>query len=59
MSKSLFASKTFWVNVLSAGLELSQVLPIPPGYLLLATNVINIALRVLTDQPVHVVSAKQ
>ena len=58
MSKSIFKSKTFWVNVLSAGLELTQVLPIPPGTLLLVTNALNIALRVITEEPVHVVSPK-
>ena len=56
MSKSLFASKTFWLNVLSAGLEVSQVLPIPAGYLTLGTNVANIALRLVTDTPVHVIA---
>lgn len=58
MSKSLFKSKTFWINVLSAGLELTQVLPIPPGYLLIATNVINVGLRLLTTEPVHLVAPK-
>ena len=56
MSKSLFKSKTFWVNVLTAGVELSGVLTglIPPGALQIATNVLNIALRLVTSQPVSV-----
>ena len=56
MSKSLFKSKVFWVNVLTAGVELSGALSglIPPGALQLATNVLNIALRLVTSQPVSV-----
>ena len=54
VSKHLFASKTFWFNVLTAAAELSQVLPLPPGYLTIAATVINIGLRFVTDKPVHV-----
>ena len=55
VSKSLFKSRIFWANVISAGLELTQVLPIPPGYVALATNLFTIALRLVTTGPVHVV----
>ena len=54
MSKSLFTSKLFWFNVLTAAAELSQVLPLPAGYLTIASAVINIGLRIVTDKPVHV-----
>ena len=56
MSKSLFKSKTFWVNVLTAGVELSGVLTgvVGPGVLQIVTNVLNIALRLVTSQPVSV-----
>ena len=56
VSKSLFKSKTFWFNILTAAAELSQVLPIPPGILVIVASVINVGLRVVTDKPVHVVS---
>jgi hypothetical protein len=56
VSKSLFTSKTFWVNIISAGLELSQILPIPSGYLTLGTNIANIILRTITTTPVHIVN---
>jgi len=54
MNKALWKSKTFWFNVLTAATELTQVLPIPPGTLAIAAAVINIGLRVVTDQPVTV-----
>lgn len=56
MSKSLFASKTFWFNVLTAASELSGVLSgvLPAGTVTIAASVLNIALRVLTHGPVHV-----
>jgi hypothetical protein len=56
MSKSLFKSRIFWVNILSAAAELSGALTgfISPGVLTIATNVINIALRLVTSQPVTV-----
>lgn len=55
MSKSLFASKVFWFNVLTAAVDLAGVLPIPQGYATAAVAVCNILLRFATDQPVHVV----
>ena len=59
MSKSLFKSGIFWANLLSAAAELSGVLTgfVPPGALALATNVINIALRLVTSQPVTILPA--
>jgi len=60
VSKSLFASKTFWFNVLSAGGEVVQLLSgvhvVPAGTLAVAGGIINIGLRFVTEQPVHVVS---
>ena len=54
MSKTLWTSKTFWFNLLTAGAELAQVIPLPPGTALLVTNAINIGLRLVTDKPVTV-----
>ena len=58
MSKSLFKSRIFWANLLTAAVELSGALSgfLPPGALQLAPNVLNIALRLVTSDPVHVVS---
>tara|TARA_R110000824_G_scaffold128499_3_gene289328 strand:+ start:1426 stop:1689 length:264 start_codon:yes stop_codon:yes gene_type:complete len=58
MSKSLFKSKIFWANAITAMVELSGALSgfLPPGALQLATNVLNIALRLVTSDPVHMVS---
>ncbi len=54
VSKSLFASKVFWFNVFTAAAELTHVLPLPPGTVAIAAAIINIGLRAVTDQPVHV-----
>jgi hypothetical protein len=59
MSKSIFKSKTFWLNALTAAAELSQVLPLPPGALAIAATVINIGLRFLTDDSVHLIAPKR
>ena len=56
VSKSLFKSKIFWFNLLTTAAELTQIIPLPPGALVIASGVINIALRFVTDKPVHVVS---
>lgn len=50
--KSIFASKTFYLNVIAAALELSQVVPLPAGTLAIIAAVANIANRFLTSQPV-------
>ncbi len=56
-SKSLFKSKTFWVNLLGitadAILHYSGVLP--PAwqpYIVMAGGIINVVLRTITNQPV-------
>ena len=56
MSKNITRSKIFWVNVLTAAVELSGALTglVPLGTLQLVTNVLNIALRLVTSQPVTV-----
>jgi hypothetical protein len=56
MSKSLFKSKIFWANILTAAVELSGALTgiIPPGALQITTNILNIALRLITNQAVTV-----
>ena len=56
MSKSLFSSKLFWFNVLTATAGLLGVIPLPPEYVAVGTGVINIALRFVTTSPVHVVT---
>lgn len=56
--KSLLASKTFWVNVIIAALgisaEISQIFPISqhPKVWITVTTVLNIALRLVTGQPI-------
>lgn len=54
VSKSMFSSKVFWVNVLTGGADLLGVLPLPPGWSVPTLAVLNIILRTLTNQPVHV-----
>ena len=56
MSKSILSSKLFWFNVLTAGAALLDVIPLPPEYTAVAVGVINIALRFVTDKPVHLVT---
>lgn len=54
--KSLWVSRTFWFNLLSALLEVAQLVTqyqlLPPGVSTLIVNLINIGLRVVTTQPV-------
>ena len=56
VSKNILRAKIFWVNVLTAAVELSGALGglVPPGALQLSTNVLNILLRLITNQPVTV-----
>ena len=54
VSKSLFTSKTFWFNVVTAVAGLLQVIPMPPEYAALSVGIINVVLRLVTDKPVHV-----
>lgn len=55
MSKSLFKSKTFYFNLLTFGLGYAGYLPAEYAGAVAAIG--NIVLRLLTDQPVHVVPA--
>jgi hypothetical protein len=63
VSKSLFTSRIFWVNAISASLEVAQALSglnvVPSGALTIVSNCLTIALRVVTKTPVHVVSQEQ
>ena len=61
MSKNLLRSRIFWCNVLTAAVELSGALTglVPLGTLQLVTNVLNIALRLVTSQPVTVLPVSE
>ena len=58
-SKSIFESKTIWINVvaaaITAGLNLAGI-PVPEGVMIatIASAVVNIILRFITKQPVHI-----
>ena len=56
-TKKWWQSKTVWLNVISLGLELTQLLSgvnwIPAGTLTLVTNTLNIALRFITKAPIE------
>jgi len=56
MKKSLFKSKTFWFNLLSAAAALSGVATdfVSPQILAAITGVINVGLRLVTSEPVSV-----
>jgi hypothetical protein len=60
MSKSIFASKTFWANTISMVLELSGLLVsvVPVGSLTVATNALNIALRMVTSKSVTLLPSR-
>ena len=60
-SKSIFASKTFWANLLGGllqviGLASGAIPPQYAPYLAAAQGILNIILRLLTNQPVHIVT---
>ena len=61
VSKNLLRSRIFWCNVLTAAVELSgaQTGLVPLGPLQLVTNVLNIALRLVTSQPVTVLPVSE
>lgn len=60
VSKSLFASKAFWWNVLTVIIELVNLLPIPAPATTLINGVINVLLRfVSTKVPVHMVPGEE
>ena len=58
MSRSLFVSKTFWLNFLTAAVEVTGALSdvIPPGALTLVLAGLNVAIRIITHGPVHVLT---
>ena len=58
MSRSLFVSKTFWLNVLTASVEVTGALSgiIPPGALTLVLAGLNVAIRLVTKGPVHLLT---
>jgi hypothetical protein len=60
-AKSIFASKTFWVNALTLAAtilgSLSGVLPPEAApYVAGVLSVVNIMLRVVTDSPVKIIA---
>ena len=59
MSRSLFVSKSFWLNVLTASVEVTGALSgvIPPGALTLVLAGLNVAIRLVTKGPVHVLNS--
>lgn len=60
VSKSLFKSKIFWTQVLTAAAELSGVLPLPVGTATAIGAIATTLLRLLgTSQPTHLVSPAQ
>jgi len=55
--KNLFKSKTFWMQVLSIAAAVSGVIPpdlLPPETTAIVVGLINIALRAVTKDPVHI-----
>ena len=51
--KSIFTSKTFWVNLLTGITAVSGYLP-ANEYTLAASAIVNIILRVMTDKAVSI-----
>ncbi len=52
--KSIFKSKTFWVQVLSIAAAVTGVVPLGAETTAIVVGLINIALRAVTKDPVHV-----
>lgn len=56
--KPIWKSKTFWFNLLAAGAAIAQGQPlhevVPPELLAAVVAGINIALRLITEEPVTV-----
>jgi len=52
-SKNILASKTFWFNLLTAGVSVAGLLPIDTETALLITNGLNIGLRIISGQAVN------
>lgn len=55
--KSLFVSKTFWLNVLGIAVSVSGY--VPPKYGMPVMAVANIGVRLLTNQPVSLLPQPQ
>lgn len=58
VSKSLFGSKTFWFNVITLTVELTQALPVPPGAVATVVAVGNVLLRLVTNKAIGSVLPK-
>lgn len=56
--KSIFKSKTFWVNVLGGVTTVLSTLPLTSKAVVIGGAVVNIVLRILTTQPVSVLPQK-
>lgn len=54
--KSIFQSKTFWVNVLILVLTVADVMPVK--WAMYITPIANVLLRMLTNQPVTLTGKK-
>jgi len=52
--KSIWKSKTFWVQVLSIAAAVSGVVPLGAENTAIVVGLINIALRAVTKTPVHI-----
>ena len=53
-AKNMLKSKTFWMQVLSIAAAVSGVIPMAPETMAAVVGLINIALRAVTKEPVHV-----
>ena len=49
--KNPFLSKTLWFNILTTGASIVGVIPIKPEKTIIVSSIINIGLRLLTNQP--------
>lgn len=63
MAKSIFLSKTFWVNVLSIlvtvfNQDFLTGLGLSPQYQIIVLGVINLILRLITTQPVEILPSE-
>jgi len=57
-TKSIFQSKTFWVNVLGAAAQLVNsglLQAVDPAVLVIVQAVLNLAVRFVTDTPVSII----
>ena len=52
--KNIFKSKTFWMQVLSIAAAVSGVVPLAPETAAVIVGLLNIALRIVTKDPVRV-----